>query len=188
MPSLFAVLLGGRAERCNTELHDVVFIVANSLEEAYPRLVHKWFGHSKRLHIDSSVELKYVDGYEISLSKEVPIDNDKTLFFVNFGGYEPKFFGEIHHVNFYVCAQKTEAVVKAKQSLCVGLHLQHCDDNLEVNELIDDLIPLKSIDNYYIHLKPTTHHCELEVISDYRKLDVPHIIEKAKSMLEMALI
>ncbi len=58
MLKLFAVLLGGRATGCHIELHDVVFIVGNSLEETYPRLVHKWFGHHKRLHVDSSVELK----------------------------------------------------------------------------------------------------------------------------------
>lgn len=182
MPSLFAVLLGGRAEGCNIELHDVVFIVADTLIDAYPRLVHKWFGHTKKLHIDSSVELKYVDGYEIILSKDKPTNN-KKLFFVNFGGYEPQFFGEIHHVNFYVCEDKSEAVAKAKQSLCVGLHLQHCDDNLSVDELVDDCFALSTVDQYYIHLTPTTHACELEIISDYRKLDIPVIMEKANLLL-----
>ena len=29
---LFAVFLGGRAEKCNTELHDVVFTCGNKIE------------------------------------------------------------------------------------------------------------------------------------------------------------
>ena len=57
MLKLFAVVLGGRADGCNTELHDVVFVVGKSLEESYPQLIDKWFGNKKRLHIDSSIEL-----------------------------------------------------------------------------------------------------------------------------------
>lgn len=69
MLNLYAVLLGGRAKGCNIELHDVVFVVGNSLEELYPQLVNKWFGGvTKSLHIDSSVALKYVDGYEVVIS------------------------------------------------------------------------------------------------------------------------
>lgn len=41
---LFAVYLGGRADRCNIELHDVVFVVGSSIEETYPLLAKKWFG------------------------------------------------------------------------------------------------------------------------------------------------
>lgn len=185
MPSLFAVLLGGRAKGCNVELHDVVFIAANTLEEAYPRLVHKWFGSKNRLHIDSSVELKYVDGYEITLSQTKPENHGKCLFFVNFGGYEPNYFGEIHHMNFFICEQKSQAVARAKEQLCVGLHLQHCDDNLEVDELLDDIFAIETSDHYYIHLKPTMKDSSLNIISNYRKLDVPEIMEKAKLLIEV---
>jgi len=45
MNKLFAVLLGGRAEGCNTELHDVVFVVDPSLEEAYLKLRRPIFRH-----------------------------------------------------------------------------------------------------------------------------------------------
>ena len=66
---LFSVFLGGRAKKCNTELHDVVFTCGNRIEETYLDLLDKWFGIPDRLHIDSWVELKYVDGFEIILSK-----------------------------------------------------------------------------------------------------------------------
>jgi hypothetical protein len=50
---LLAVYLGGRAFRCNTELHDVVFVAGESIEACYERLMDKWFGDPLRLHIDS---------------------------------------------------------------------------------------------------------------------------------------
>ena len=47
MPSLFMVMLGGRHARANTEIHDVVFAVADSLEDSYPQLKNAWFGEQK---------------------------------------------------------------------------------------------------------------------------------------------
>lgn len=81
MLKLFAVLLGGRADGCNVELHDVVFVAGPSLEETYPDLISKWFGNKKRLHIDSSIELKYIDGHEVVISEKAP-STDKKIFFV----------------------------------------------------------------------------------------------------------
>ncbi len=192
MLKLFAVLLGGRANGCHIELHDVVFVVSPTLEDAYPRLVHKWFGTSKRLHIDSSVELSVIDGYEIMLRKDKPQNADNTLYFVNFGGYKPGFFGELHEVGFYVTNAKPLAVAKAKQELCVDSHLQHCDDNLEINAflnkttaLADDIIAIEKIDNYYVHLVPTSKPSVLNVESTYRRLDVPDIMEKASQLMPL---
>jgi hypothetical protein len=196
MPKLFAVLLGGRAPGCHIELHDVVFIVGESLEETYPHLVNKWFGKLHRsLHVDAHVELKYIDGYEITISKTLPNDNiEKSLYFTNFGGYQPGFFGEIHHMNFYVAASKSDVVAKAKHALCYGLHQQHCDDNLPldfaINETgleIDDIEKLDRIDQYYIHLTPTTHPAQFEVQAHYRKLNLPDIIARADA-LKLTLI
>lgn len=79
MLKLFAVTLGGRADRCNIELHDVVFVVGHSLEETYSSLIDKWFGNKKRLHIDSTIELKYVDGHEVLISKAKPKQDKKFL-------------------------------------------------------------------------------------------------------------
>ncbi|QLH43496.1 MAG: DUF1543 domain-containing protein [Coxiellaceae bacterium] len=114
---LFAVLLGGRAKGCNIELHDVVFVAGNSLEETYPHLINLWFGMTKRLHIDASIELSNVDGYRIVLSQqETPAGQNKFLFFVNFGAYRANYFGEVHEMNFYVAESKSQALVKAKKN------------------------------------------------------------------------
>jgi len=67
---LYAVVLGGDAEKSNTELHDVVFAVGSSTENCYFQLLDKWFGLPEKMHIDSYMELDVVDGFEISLHKE----------------------------------------------------------------------------------------------------------------------
>ena len=54
---LFSVFLGGRAYKCNTELHDVVFTLGEKIEDTYTDLLGKWFGLPDRLHIDSWVDL-----------------------------------------------------------------------------------------------------------------------------------
>ena len=53
MPSLFMVMLGGRHARANTEVHDVVMAVGDTLEEVYPQLKQAWFGEAQGLHIDA---------------------------------------------------------------------------------------------------------------------------------------
>lgn len=171
MLKLFAVVLGGRADGCNIELHDVVFVVGHSLEETYPKLIDKWFGNKKRLHIDSTIELKYVDNHEIIISKDKPGQN-KKLFFVNFGAYKPNYFGETHEFGFYIASSKTEVLTRAKLDLCLSLIEPHCDDNLPV----DDIISVDNIDQYYIHLIPTAEATKLNIESVYRRLDLPEIL------------
>lgn len=168
MLKLYAVLLGGRAEGCNTELHDVVFIVASKLEESYQQLAKKWFGSKKRLHIDSSIELTQVDGYDVTIRKEKPA-HDNKIFFVNFGGYVPGKFGEQHEIAFYVGQSKPETLARAKTELCLGMSEQHCDDNVD----IDDVIEFNQVDEYYIHLTPAAQKQPLDVQSYYRKIILP---------------
>lgn len=181
MLKLYAVLLGGRADGCNTELHDVVFTVGNSLEETYSTLITKWFGTKNRLHIDSSIELKHVDGHEIIISTQKPDHNaTKSLFFVNFGGYKQGYFGEVHNINFYVATSKPEALERAKKELGKSLLEPHCDDNHDVNCLVgennslcDDITLINKVDHYYIHLAPSSQPSFLKIESYYRKLNIP---------------
>ncbi len=58
MPSLFMVMLGGRHARANTEVHDVVMAVGDTLEEVYPQLKQAWFGEAQGLHIDAWAKLQ----------------------------------------------------------------------------------------------------------------------------------
>ena len=94
---LFSVFLGGRADKCNTELHDVVFTLGEKIEDTYDDLLNKWFGVPDRLHIDSWVDLSIVEGYKISISKEKK-KSDKKLYFVNLGAYEKNRFEEFVYI------------------------------------------------------------------------------------------
>ena len=183
---LFAVMLGGRAQGCHIELHDVVFVVGPTLEASYPALLNKWFGMKEKCHIDSSVELNIVDGYKISLSKAPldPAEDPASLYFTNFGGYKPGWFGELHDVGFYVGASKKSVIKKASSALCVNTYQQHCDDNLmiggdAVSKKIDDIIKIGFIDGYYITLTKTTEPENLKIESSYRRLDIQAILSQA---------
>jgi hypothetical protein len=93
-PRLFAVTLGGRAPKANTELHDVVFVTGSTIDDTYTQLLDKWFGNPVGLHLDSWLELDVVDGWRISLSPTADAGGQK-LFFVNLGAYDEN-FTELH--------------------------------------------------------------------------------------------
>jgi hypothetical protein len=176
-PKLFAVYLGGRADRCNIELHDVVFVVGSCIEETYPLLAKKWFGNLNHFHIDSYFHLKNIDGYEIALSKEPPQRNSsKKLYFINLGAYKAHEFTEYHQSAFYVTEDAPEAVRRAKSELCQGLQTIHKDDVVLLDHVsqsfdVDDVLEIGNVDEYYISLNPTTsEECTLPV-SAYIRLD-----------------
>ena len=50
---LYLVVLGGRAEKANVELHDVRWVVGSKIEDTFDTLRNDWFGSSKGLQIDS---------------------------------------------------------------------------------------------------------------------------------------
>jgi hypothetical protein len=159
---LFAVYLGGRAPRCNTELHDVVFIAGESVETSYERLMDKWFGDPLRLHIDSWVELKVVDGYRIALQPQPPAGGNK-LFFINLGAYLPGQFTELHANAFVVAASEVDVKKRAKAELLQGTQSIHTDDLYDV----DDCLEIAEVDGQHIHLEPTTEKIPLEPHSAY---------------------
>ena len=66
---LFAVYLGGRAPRASIELHDMVFVAGEAIEDCYDQLLDKWFGTPGWVHIDSWLELDIVDGWKVELTK-----------------------------------------------------------------------------------------------------------------------
>ncbi len=146
---LFAVYLGGRAARCNTELHDVVFAVGASIEATYETLMDKWFGDPLRMHIDSTLELTHVDGYRVSLSREPAIDEEK-LFFINLGAYRPGEFIELHSNTFLVARDEQDVKQRAKRELLRGMVSVHTDDLFDV----DDCLRIAEVDGFHVHLTP----------------------------------
>lgn len=159
---LFAVYLGGRAPRGNTELHDVVFVVGEAIETCYERLMDKWFGDPLRLHIDSWIELQVVDGYRISLQPHPPAQ-DKKLYFINLGAYLPGQFTEVHANAFVIAASETEVKRRAKSELLRGAQSVHTDDLYD----IDDCLEIAEVDGQHIHLEPTTEKAMLDPHNGY---------------------
>lgn len=176
---LFAVYLGGRADRCNIELHDVVFVVGSSIEETYSLLAKKWFGNLQGFHIDSYFELQNIDGYKIEITKNLPKEeSSKKLYFINLGAYKSGEFTEYHQSAFYVADSAPEAIKRAKSELCQGLETIHKDDVVLLDRVsdpldfdVDDVMEIKQVDEYYIDLAPTTSTFQAIPISAYIKLD-----------------
>ena len=71
---LYLVVLGGRVEKANIEVHDVRWVVGSKIEDTYDTLRNSWFGSPNGLHIDSYKKIKYIDGYKINL---INIEKDK---------------------------------------------------------------------------------------------------------------
>tara|TARA_B100001287_G_scaffold266648_1_gene260813 strand:- start:950 stop:1486 length:537 start_codon:yes stop_codon:yes gene_type:complete len=162
---LFSVFLGGRANKCNIELHDVVFTIGEKIEDSYNDLLEKWFGLPDRLHIDSWVELNMVEGYKISLSKEKN-KTKKKLYFVNLGAYEKNRFEELHESRFMVDTNKINVKKRAKKQLLIGKKQVHLDDLYDV----DDCIEIKKVSGYYINLEKTSKQSELNFNNGFKPI------------------
>lgn len=164
---LFAVYLGGRAPRCNTELHDVVFVVGETIESTYGQLMSKWFGTPEGLHIDSWIELRVVDGYRVILSK-ARSNAEKKLFFINLGAYIPGEFTEAHANAFLVAGSDREVKLRAKEQLLRGLRTVHTDDLYD----LDDCLEVSEVDGYRVVVEPSSELVAWEPNNGY------HIIPK----------
>jgi len=172
--SLFIVVLGGRSLKSNIEIHDVRWVIGESIEDTFPELRKQWLGLKNGLHIDSYKRIQYVDGYKIEISKSNKDNSinsqeeDQSLWFVNLGGYNPKKMYEEHEFNLIVAKKANEAKKKAKKNWETSLKNKHNDDYSGINylEQVDDLHPIK-IKNWKINLKPDPEErCE-KIIPDW---------------------
>ena len=180
--SLFIVVLGGRSLKSNIEIHDVRWVVGESIEDTFSDLREQWIGKKSGLHIDSYKCVKYVDGYEIVVSKSnkdnliSPPKKKLSLWFVNLGGYNPKKMYEEHEFNLIVAKKAIQAKNKAKKNWESNLKNKHNDDYSAINylEQVDDLHPIK-IKNWEINLIPDIKEkSEKTLIPDwygYRRID-----------------
>ncbi|OEY94256.1 hypothetical protein BJD20_03305 [Acinetobacter proteolyticus] len=160
MPSLFMVMLGGRHAKANTEVHDVVMALGESLSEVIPQLKQAWFGESKGLHIDAWAQISGVQSqgvnYQIQFSDAAPSVLDEKLYLINLGGYSLNAFGELHSYHLVVASDAVIAKQLGKQFIEQDWHKPHTDRVVDV----DDCIPIDHVAGRYIHLvqdefKPT---------------------------------
>lgn len=152
MPSLFIVMLGGRHARANTEVHDVILAVGDSIEEVYPQLKTAWFGEQKGLHIDAWAKINGVEfegkKYQIRFSNVQPNQSEQRLFLINLGGYDSREFGELHRYVLVVAQNEMVAKQRGKNFFGAGWQKQHTDRVLDV----DDCIAIDQVHGRYIEL------------------------------------
>ena len=162
---LFLVVLGGRADKANVELHDVRWVVGSQIEDTFNDLRNNWFGSIDGLHIDSFKKIEYIDGYKINLkifdknkikNKRSPnqINSQQNLWFVNIGGYDPSSMQEKHEFGLVVASSSLEAKNKAISKWLCGCRKKHKDDIASLNTLIscDDCQLIKNIGSWEIEL------------------------------------
>ncbi|WPP02141.1 DUF1543 domain-containing protein [Pseudomonas sp. HR96] len=159
---LFVVMLGGKHPRANIEVHDVVFVLAERLDQAYPQLREAWFGSAKGVHIDAWMAVDGVAGWQVRMSDLAPGPDEPRLYFINLGGYEPGAFGEAHRYELVVARNKTEAKAQARAGMRRGWQQGHLDALLDV----DDCIPIDQVGGRYVQLVQGAH-AGVQVRSDY---------------------
>ena len=147
MKRLFMVCLGGKVSGCNIEMHDIRFVVGDTIEQTFNALKQQWCGDKAKVHMDSYCEIKHIDGFDISLS-EHPEPNQHTLFFVNLGAYYPDHIMEQHSFELIVAQSPEQAKQIALSRVPSNLSKPHKDRIMAV----DDLLSVDLIDGFYIKL------------------------------------
>ena len=146
MKKLFMIGIGGSTEGSTIEVHDVQFIIAESFEDTFDELKERWYGLPNSLHIDSYKILKEIDGYLLDLTGR---DNRK-LFFINYGGYTPSVFGELHSSTFVLAHTKFEAKQIGTSLMTNHEHMNHIDEVSNINENIGDIISIGFIPGNFV--------------------------------------
>ena len=184
---LYLVVLGGKANKANVELHDVRWVVGSKIEDTYDALRKDWFGTLEGLHIDSYKKIRYIDGYYVKLKnlKKNKIEkkqffnntNSKlNLWFVNIGGYNPTSMQEKHEFGLVIASNKLEAKNIAKSKWLIGFKKKHQDDIASLEMLIscDNCQLIKKIDKWEIELIPQDNLVEETNCPDwygYKRID-----------------
>ena len=181
------VVLGGRAKKANVELHDVRWVVGSKIEDTYDALRKDWFGTFEGLHIDSYKKIKYVDGYKVTLKdienkkfKNNKLVNgkytNKSLWFVNLGGYDPSSMQEKHEFGLVIASSRLEAKNIAKSKWLIGYKKKHKDDLASIRMLFscDNCKLIKKIGKWEIELTQDKNFTDQNNYPDwigYKRID-----------------
>jgi hypothetical protein len=117
---LFLVVLGGRINGCNVELHDVRWVIGETIEDTIKTLKSEWFGNKKGLHIDSYRKILHVDGMSVTVVHSPTMNNslnENKLWFVNLGGYSSQSMAEQHEFGIVVARTAQSAKANSNTTL-----------------------------------------------------------------------
>ena len=174
--TLFIVVLGGRSRKSNIEIHDVRWVIGETLEDTFPELKKQWLGNINGLHIDSYISIKYIDGYKIVISESTKNNSVKQkererelLWFVNLGGYNPKKMYEEHEFTLVVAKKAIDAKKKAKRDWKSHLKDKHHDNLSGIKEfdIVDDIHCINRIKKWKIELIHDTEKRSQKLTPDW---------------------
>jgi hypothetical protein len=154
-PTLFLVVLGGRAATSLIEVHDVRFVVGATIDATIPELRRQWFGRREGLHLDAWMAVRAVDGWTVRLGREPAAPRPERLWFVNLGAYRPDSLAELHQFGLVVAASAAAAKAEARRHWLQGALQVHKDDLLAV----DDCLALEQLEllgegRWHVQLEP----------------------------------
>ena len=178
-PSLFLVVLGGRAAGCHIELHDVRFVAGTTIDDTIPELRRQWFGRREGLHLDAYMAVLAVDGWAVSLGRDLAAPRPERLWFVNLGAYRPDSLAELHHFGLVVASSpqgaKATAMATAKRQWLGGALQQHKDDLYAVDDcLAIEQLELLGGERWHVQLTPHPEGSSQPQAPDwfgYRRID-----------------
>lgn len=159
------LLLGCKPTGRNTEQHDTLFVIGNSLKDTIPQINDFWPDGGK-IHIDAWREITSVDGFTVTVIPKTGIihNNAQKLFFLNLGGYKENEFEEFHYKLLSISADKAGAIMQAKQTAFYK-HTgfkgadSHIDDKYGVDVddvyLIEDILPAGIKEKFHILVERT---------------------------------
>ena len=143
--NLYLVVLGGRMRGGHVEMHDVRWVLGQTIESTISQLKSEWIGSQRGLHVDSYKLIRFVNGYEITLVKteQVAVNDINKLWFVNLGGYKTGEMLEQHHLELVVAPSAQIAKRNARNKWSEPLNQIHKDDHAAIIDLQDYSVFLK---------------------------------------------
>ncbi len=157
MPQLFMILVGGMADGCHVELHDVRFAIGETIEDCVPALKAQWWGTPESLHLDAWGPVEAVDGHGVTVapaSGESAGDPDgPRLFFCNMGGYDAAQFTELHE-NVLVVARDAQEARRKAIARVRHWTSPHKDAVLSCEGIIDVAGAVDAVEAWRIDLSP----------------------------------
>ncbi|OKS86876.1 hypothetical protein RG47T_2334 [Mucilaginibacter polytrichastri] len=176
------ILLGCKPQGRHVEQHDFFFGIASSLNDLVQEIKDFWPEANDKIHIDAWREVNAVEGYRIKIvPKQTISPQNKKLFFINLGGYQPHKFEEQHYVLLTVKDDNASAMKEAKATLFFQHnHFEgansHIDDKYGID--VDDIYQIEEIlspglkERYQIDLVPADNLVEDEIHLGYFKLSM----------------
>ncbi len=170
MQKLFLIYLGGNLPGFSIELHEIRFGIGNKIEDTFDNLSDTQLSQFNRLHIDGYLIITKVDGYKVSISKKIQLDerDGYRLWLIHLGGYIENNIVETHEIVIVIAKTLKEAKSKAKYKSKLIQNGLHIDDIIIINnEYLNNNIKYKSKDKLYISLEKDDSILDQDVVKQW---------------------